>query len=84
MLNAYLQVSVHDAEGVQCEDTQAHLRQYLQNDLLLEHLVLLAHVLDSLAQIAAICVLHHQAQVLRGFVDKGSLVGNDIGMLHRC
>ena len=37
---------MHNPERVQRLNTEADLSEYLENDLFLEHLVALAHVLD--------------------------------------
>lgn len=52
---------MHDSERVKSLNTQTHLCEYLEDDFLLKHLVLIAHVSNSMCQITAIRIFHHQA-----------------------
>ena len=65
---------MHDAKRMERKDPEAHLRENLQDDFFLEHLVFLPHVLDPLTQVSAIRVLQNQAQVLRRLIYESSLV----------
>ena len=47
----------------------------------MEHLILVSHVFDSLAEVATVGVLHDKAQIRGGLVDEGLFVRYDIRML---
>ena len=63
-------------------DTEAHLDKNLEYDLLLKHLIALPHALDTMRKVTTVGVLHHEAETLRCFVNEGSLVRDDIRVLH--
>ena len=56
---------MHDAQGVQRLNSETHLRQDFEDDLLSKHLVLRAHTFNAVRQVTAVCVLHHQAESMR-------------------
>ena len=52
---------MHNSEGVQRLDAKTHLCENLKDHFLLEHLVFVPHVSDSMGQVPTVCILHHKA-----------------------
>jgi hypothetical protein len=68
---------------MQCLNPKCHLRDYPEYRLLLEHLVVSLEVLDFVAQISSVGVLHDEAQSARWLVDKSRFIGDHVGVLDR-
>ena len=75
-----LQISVQDPLVVNMLNGQAHLHEPVQNLVLGDQLLHLLLILDFLVHVAAVRVVHHDAQVL--VVHETLSVGDDVGVSH--
>lgn len=80
----WLQVSVHNFQGMQSFYSHNHLGKNFHNYIFLKHLIVITHVLNLLAQIPTVCVFHDQTKALWRFVNERWFIRDHIGMLDRC
>ena len=65
---------MHNAQRMKGLDSEAHLDQNLQYNLLLEHLVPFPQALDSVRQISTVRVLHDEATKMKSVSGLGGCI----------
>jgi hypothetical protein len=77
-------VSVYNLDVVKSVESNNHLVQYAPYLFFLHEPVRFLEVVDLGLKVAAISVLHHDAESLRAFLKECLLVCDDVGMVDGC